>query len=145
MKVRIDVSGASEMLKDLKRMGLAGQVAAKTVFGRFTGRVVPKAQGRTPVEPEDGGALRDSVRATKPTTTRTGLVSAGVIAGGAPLARALAKGHHKANVYAVVQHEDLTLKHTVGGPKFIERPFLQEVERVPDELLAEMDRVRDAG
>lgn len=145
MKVRIDVSGANEMLADLKRLGPAGVTAAKGVFGRFTARVVAKAKPQTPVDPEDGGALRDSVRATKPTSTRTGLVSAGVVAGGAPLARHLAAGHHKANVYAVVQHEDLTKHHTTGGPKFIERPFLQEIERVPDELLAELDKVANAG
>lgn len=133
------------MLSDLKRMGLAGQTAARTVFGKFTARVVAKAKPLTPVDPEDGGALRDSVRATKPTATRTGLVSAGVVAGGAPLAQHLAAGHHKANVYAVVQHEDATLHHTTGGPKFVERPFLQEIERVPDELLTEMDRVANAG
>lgn len=145
MRVRFDVSGADEAIADLKRMGLAGQKAALKVFGAFTARVVAKAKPLTPVEPEDGGWLRDSVRAAKPTVTRTGLVSATVVAGGAPLKAHLAKGHHSENVYAVVQHEDLSATHTVGGPKFIERPFLQELQKVPDDLMAEMDRVRDAG
>lgn len=145
MKIRIDVSGANEMLSDLKRMGVAGQVAAKTVFGKFTARVLAKARPLTPVDPIDGGTLRASGRTTKPTATRTGLVSAGVVFGGAPLAQHLAATHHKANVYAVVQHEDLTAKHAEGGPKFLERPFLQEVTAVPDELMNEIDRVRDAG
>lgn len=145
MRTRVDVSGASELLKDLKRMGTAGQVAAKTVFGRFTTRVVAKARLLTPVEPEDGGALRASVRTTRPNVTRAGMVSAGVVAGGTPLRSVLAKGHHTENVYAIVQHEDLTLKHTDGQAKYLERPFLQEVPGLPDELIEEMDQVRDAG
>lgn len=139
MRVRVDVSGADDVIAQLKGMGPKGIDVAKRVLGNVTARIVPRAKAITPVEPEDGGDLRDSVRATKPTRTRTGLVSAGVVAGGAPLRRSLEREGHTMNVYAVVQHEDLTLQHTVGQAKFIERPFMAEIPKVPGELLAGLD------
>lgn len=143
MRVRIAVD-YGDCITTLRRLGQAGRDTTKAYFGVFTGRVVAKAKPLTPVEPEDGGQLRDSVRATKPTVTQAGLVSAGVVAGGAPLKASLSREHHNMNVYAVVQHEDAGLKHSVGGPKYIERPFLEEIERVPDELLEALDRVANA-
>lgn len=135
----MDVSGADEALAELKRLGKAGQDATKQVFGAWTREVVAAAKPETPVDPEDGGELRASVRATKPTVTRTGLVSASVVAGGAPLRKSL--GGHKANVYAIVQHERLDLKHSQGGPKFIERPFMRKLAQLPARLLEAIDRV----
>ena len=138
MKVRIDVTGDREMRASLKALGGAGVTVAKKVFEDVTVEVVRMAKPLTPVEPEDGGQLRDSVRKTKPMVTRAGRVSAGVVAGGAPLKPFL--GSRRANVYAVVQHEDLTLKHKTGQAKFIEIPMMRKAPTVPGRLLAELDR-----
>jgi len=139
LRVRIQIDGDRELMNALQRMGKAGLPAAKKVLKAFTDRVVPQAKAITPVEPEDGGALRDSVRATRPTLTSRGVLSVGVLAGGAPLAGKVAATHHHYNVYAVVQHEDLTLRHTDGESKFIEKPFVREAARVPGELLEALD------
>jgi len=137
VKVSVRIEGEKEVLRSLSELGKAGQDAAKRAFGRVTARVVQKAKPLTPVEPEDGGQLRDSVRAAKPTRTRSGLISAAVVAGGAPLKRVM-EGR-KANVYAVIQHEDLTLKHTTGQGKFLEIPFLREAPSAHQELERELD------
>jgi hypothetical protein len=135
MKVRVEASGDQAVLDDLRRLGPAGQAAAKAVLGAVTAALVPKVQAVTPVDPEDGGQLRASVRATRPTLTSRGVVSAGIQAGGAPL-----KGVPGGDIYAVVQHEDVTLHHTQGGPKYVERPFFAAMPTVPDLLREALDR-----
>lgn len=138
MRVRVEVTGADEVRKSLAKLGRAGQEAARKVLGDEVRDMLPEIKANTPVDPEDGGQLRDSVRATKPTITRTGRVSAGVVAGGAPLRKVL--GKRKANVYAVVQHEEMGLQHTTGGPKFVERAFVRRAPKIPAKLLDALDR-----
>lgn len=143
MRVRVEVSGQDEILNSLQRLGLAGQDIGLRVLGDAAKEIAAAAKPLAPVDPEDGGQLRDSIRTTKPTRTRAGRISAGVVAGGAPLNKVM--GKRKANVYAVVQHEDLTLHHATGGAKFLERPFNAIAPKVPDRLQAEIDRVTNAG
>jgi hypothetical protein len=138
----VKVEGEAELMRDFAQLGKAGQVAGLRVAGRVCARVVPQAKALTPVEAADGGALRDSIRTTKPTVTRAGRVSAGVAAGGAPLRRlASERGRALPGQYGSIVHEDLTLKHTSGEPKFVEKPFFREVASVPDELRDEMDEL----
>lgn len=140
MRVQVQVTGVEEVRESLRRVGEAGVPVAKRVLKAFTDRVVPRVKDATPVSPEDGGQLRDSVRATRPTVTKKGVISAGVVAGGAPLERLASEaGHKDPGIYGVAQHEDMTKRHTVGGPKFVENPFMQEAPAVPDELLEELD------
>lgn len=137
MRVRVEVSGEDEILNSLQRLGTVGQEIALRVLGDAAKEIVAAAKPLAPVDPEDGGQLRDSIRTTKPTKTRAGRISAGVVAGGAPLNRVM--GKRKANVYAVVQHEDLTLKHHTGRAKFLEIPVNHIAPKVPDRLQAEID------
>lgn len=140
MKAVVKVEGQEQVVKSMKEFGIAGEIAMIRVAGRIAARVVPRAQALAPVEDEDGGALRDSIRTSKPTKTRAGRVSAGVVAGGAPLRRlASERGRALPGSYGSIQHEDLTLKHRSGQPKFVEIPFFQEVVKTPAELQAELD------
>lgn len=140
MKVVVKVEGVEEVMASLGRIGKAGDEAAKRAFGRICQRVVPKAKALAPVDDEAGGDLRDSIRTTKPTKTSAGRISAGVVAGGAPLRRlASERGHALPGTYGSIQHEDLTLKHKTGQAKFVEIPFMQEVVKAPEELTAELD------
>jgi hypothetical protein len=59
------------------------------------------------------------------------------VAGGKKLEQRL--GKRKANVSAIVQHEDLTLKHTRGQAKFLERPGNQVAPSIPDAIMAKLD------
>lgn len=140
MRARVEIEGQEEVLRQMKAFGVAGEIAMLRVAGRVCQRVVPQAKALAPVEHEDGGALRDSIRTTKPNKTRAGRVSAGVVAGGAPLRRlASERGRALPGSYGSIQHEDLTLKHATGEPKFVEKPFFREVVKVPDELVDELD------
>lgn len=138
--MRVEVSGQQEILDDLQRMGEAGVRIGLKVLGDAAKEIVPKAQAITPVDDVDGGQLRDSIRVTKPNRTKAGRISAGVVAGGAPLKKVM-EGR-KANYYAVKQHEDLTLRHRTGGPKFLERAGNDVSPKIPGRLQAAMDAER---
>jgi hypothetical protein len=142
MRVVVKIEGVEDVIASLKRVGEAGEKAMLRVAGATTARVVPQAKAITPVEDADGGSLRDSVRATKPTKTRAGRVSAGVVAGGAPLRRlASERGRALPGQYGSIIHEDLTLRLSNGQHKFVEKPFFAEVPKVPDALEAALDQL----
>lgn len=75
--------------------------------------------------PVDTGVLRDSGFVAPPEIDGN-VVSVELGYGGA------------ASAYALVQHERLDYHHTVGGPKYLERPFLDAMngleERLADRL-----------
>lgn len=132
----------ADVLSDLQALGKRGEEIGLRVLGDGAKEILSASRPLVPVEPEDGGQLRDSGRTTKPTRTSAGRISAGVVYGGAPLKRFL--GHRKANVYAVVQHEDLTLKHTHGQAKFLEIPANRIAVKIPDRVMAEIERANSA-
>jgi len=141
-RVVADVTGDRELIRDLLRLGDKGLDMAKDILGEATRTIANRAKSLSPVDPIDGGQLRDSIRATKPTRTRAGRISAGVLAGGASLARLVSeRGHKEPGSYALIVHEDPTLKHSQGQFKFIEQPFLEVAPKVPDMVLDALDKV----
>jgi len=142
-RVVADVTGDRELIRELLALGAAGVEMGKEVLGDATQRIVKAAQPITPVDDIDGGQLRDSIRATKPQKTAAGRISAGVVAGGAPLSRLVSeKGHKEPGAYAAIVHEDTTMRHPNGGrAKFIEEPWLVEAVKVPDALRDRLDKV----
>jgi len=145
-RIKVSVTGQKELLAELRKFGDVGDEAGKRVLGAACARVVPMARALAPVEEGDGGALRDSIRTTKPTKTRAGRISAGVVAGGAPLRRlASERGRALPGSYGSIQHEDLTLKHKSGEAKFLEKPFFRVVNDVPDDLMQEVDALQKQG
>jgi len=142
MRVRADVTGDKDVLRELVRFHKAGD-RVKDVLGTVAAKIAQQAKTLTPVDEIDGGDLRDSVRATKPRATKAGAFTASVIAGGPRLEGLLSeRGHKEPGLYAAVVHEDPTLTHATGQYKFIETPWLQEAPKVPDMILSELDKAR---
>ena len=140
-RARVEVSGGEELLRELQRMGPRGALVAIQVLSEKTKEIVAIAKQLVPVEDVEGGDLRDSIRTSKPSKTKAGRISAGVVAGGAMLRRlASERGRKDPGAYGVVQHEDLTLRHPGGGQaKFLEQPWLEVSETVPDALREAID------
>lgn len=141
---RIEVTGQDDLAKMLGDLGREGGEAAKRVLIRKADKILAAARPLVPDDPlTSGNDLKSSLRRTRGSIMKNGDVIITVIAGGAPLEAALAaKGHKGANVYAIVQHEDLTLKHQHGGPKYLERPVYQIAPEIPTDLQAEIDGLR---
>lgn len=141
-RVVADVTGDREIIRDLLALGKAGVEIGKSVLDETNDRIVNSAQAIAPVDDIDGGDLRDSIRKTKPVQTSAGRISAGVVAGGAPLEKLVSeRGHKEPGSYAMVQHEDTSLRHPNGGrAKFVEEPWLVEAPKVPDILMARIDK-----
>lgn len=77
--------------------------------------------------PVDVGTLRDSGYVDDP-DIRGGKVGVEIGYGG------------EAEDYAVVQHEDMSLHHTVGGPKFLEIPFNEHANGMDDRIAERVKR-----
>ena len=141
MRIRVDVTGDREVQQELERAGEAGRVASVRVLGRAMQRVVPLARALAPVDPSEPGELRATIRISKPMVNRrTGRVSAGIVAGSRALGdpRALVQEIGEARIGRAKAR--IRLRHRRGGQaRYLFVPFSKEAERVPVELLDEVD------
>ena len=143
MRIRVNVDGEKRLLKYLSRLGPDAAVVGKDVLGKVVADLVPRIKAVTPVQPVDGGELRQSVRKSVRINKRTGRVAASVIAGGR-----LTAEPGKKNVYASVQeageariHGQLVrFSHTVGQSPFMEQEVFKAAAKVPDKLRAAITR-----
>jgi len=115
-RVRVHMKGAREFERRLARLAQAAplvRAAAKALYTEAE-LVMTEAKKRTPV---DTGALRSSGLVEPPLLTGASVeVSFGFGGPAAP--------------YAVVQHERLDYRHTVGQAKFLEQPFNEALPRI---------------
>lgn len=105
--VKITAVGDKELLKQIHALGTRGFQAAKKVIYQKAEVISGRAKESVPV---DTGALRSTIHVE---IEEGDTASASVVAGG------------PAAPYAAIVHEDMLARHTVGGPKYIERPVLE--------------------
>lgn len=111
----IQVQGVPQLRAALRAAGAMATPALAAAGLQEMEEIMAEAKMITPV---DLGVLRDSGHVLPPKITAKEVeITAGF--GGA------------ASDYAVVQHERLDYNHTVGGPKFLERPFLAHMPTIP--------------
>jgi hypothetical protein len=130
-KATIRLEGFTELFAYLNRVGGNAREAAIEVFNAGTQRVYAASQSIVPVSPEDGGQLKASGRVSKARVSKKDVVTASVNYGGTVLAR-LAPGDNP--LYGIVQHEDLSAKHSHGEAKFLEKPMVAQRELIMNEL-----------
>lgn len=131
-KGKITLRGFNELYRALNVVDENAQEAGREVLNAAVERVFQKSQALVPVAPEDGGQLKASARKSKARISRrSGSVTASVQYGGSRLLKIAPNDNP---IYAIVQHEDLTLKHSRGEAKYLEKPALAERERVEREL-----------
>jgi hypothetical protein len=138
--IRVEIEGADDMLAEIERLGHVGLVAARDAMAGKAQQIKAKALPLVPDDPESPGLLKDTLRVYAPRTAslKPGkTIFVGVVAGGRKLEKAM--GKRKANVSAIVQHEDLTLKHRKGQAKFLERPGNDVAPSIPDAIMAKLD------
>ena len=104
---------------------------------------VPKIKAITPVQPVEGGELRESVRAGRPTyQKRTGEVTASIIAGGMLVDE---KGWGRVpSIYANVQEAGtwltgrlagIRIRHRVGRSPYMSQEVMKAAQTIPQRLL----------
>jgi len=139
LKIRVEGTDLAGVIANMRALGKAGPEAGARVLGQLAQDVAAKARLLCPDDPTTPEAnLRDTIRATKATRGQSGMISAAVIAGGARLNKL--KGGKGWNIIAIVQHEDVTLKHAHGQAKFVEQPFLQAVPSVGPAIQEALDQ-----
>lgn len=115
MAIEFTIEGGPELIAKLTEMGVKGnQIAATAIFQQAEAIM---AESKARFVPVDTGVLRASGFVSPPRITSEGIeIQMGY--GGA------------AEAYAVEQHENLTYRHTVGGPKYLERPLMEAARNV---------------
>lgn len=103
--VKFELKGVQKVLEELKRTQENMAIAAGGAMYLEGWNVMTEAKQNAPV---DMGPLRDSGYVTLPERAQDGRMTVELGFGG------IAKD------YAVRQHEELTWRHEVGGPKFLE-------------------------
>ncbi len=107
MAVRMDLKGDKEMARKIAAIGKKYPDRILTVLTKTAELIMTISKGLVPV---DFGILRTSGHVVSAVKKGKGFVVE-MVYGGA------------ASDYALVQHEDLSLSHTVGGPKYLEAPL----------------------
>lgn len=74
--------------------------------------------------PVDLGALRASGYVKRYTEGKTFAVELGFGGPSAP--------------YALIQHENMQYNHTTGGPKYLERPVMEQADSIPRDIAREV-------
>jgi hypothetical protein len=124
-KMKIQLSGMGDLFRKLDRLGEDVNEAGFEVFDAATKRVFGKSQQTIPVLT---GAGKQSGRRSKPRISRrTGVITASVSYGGAPLTRL---APNEPSIYLLAVHEDPNHR----GYKFLERPMTAEKANVLRDL-----------
>lgn len=119
MADHVEIRGANVLVQGLETLGAEALPALASAVFQEAERIMTEA--KTQYVPVDTGVLRDS-----------GFVSPPEI-GGMEVSVTLGFGG-AASAYALVQHERLDYTHTVGGPKYLERPVLNATNGMEDRL-----------
>lgn len=121
-RFRIRVRGIEQVRRALRRLnGTANEAFARELF-REGETIMTESKQLVPV---DSGALRSTGHVTPP-VREAGTLRVTLAYGGPAGAEGVSdEGKGRYVGYALHVHEDLTARHTVGGPKFLERPALE--------------------
>lgn len=118
----VRIVGLARVRANLRKFGAAGNKALKRQLHTEANLIAGASKDR--FVPVDEGVLRSSIHAPLP-SEKSGVVIQEIVAGG------------PAAPYAARQHEDMTLRHTVGGPKYLERPVLEALDSGLNNRLAD--------
>lgn len=145
MRFKVAVEGAEEVQQFLRTMTPETKKRLRPRLIKWGEKVLAVSRPGVPVsEDEDPGSLRDIGRVLRPTlsSTKAKLVVS-VVYGGDPLRPFVRRGGRKDDTgYAIIQHEDLTLKHDDGRAKYLELPFLAAAPEIPELVLEVADEMQ---
>ena len=115
----LTLKGVDVVLKNLRQIQTnVPDSAGAALFNRAEVIMTDSKQNYVPV---DTGALRGSGHVQQP------------VKSGNEIAVTMGYGG-VANAYAIPQHERLDYNHTVGGPKYLERPLLEHGKTLARDL-----------
>ena len=120
MSLDFVLTGVDGLHAKLQALGREGVQKVAAAMYQEAEAIMTAAKDQTPVET---GVLRDSGHVDLP-VIEPGSVTVTMGFGGA------------AEDYALVQHERMDFKHKVGNAKYLERPFLEKVNGLPERVAA---------
>lgn len=119
MALEVEIEGMEVLTARLRELGATGMRIAGLALHTEAETIMSESKSR--YVPVDTGVLRASGIVLQPASDREG-VEVRMGYGGA------------AEDYALIQHERLDYKHSVGGPKYLERPLLEAAKGMTERL-----------
>jgi len=129
--------GFNAIIADLQRLGDVGISIAKKRFAAAGPQIVARQKAMAPVDVQDGGQMRDSIRFTAPRAGAKSFASMSFTVGGDVLLPYLQGRIY--NVYAIVQETDPTLHHDGGQAGFMTQPVAQAAPAIFDGIAKDID------
>lgn len=124
------VNGGDKVLEGLD--ALVAELPQAVAAALYQEAEAIMADSKANYVPVDTGVLRDSGYVEQPEIDGNE-ISVTLGYGGA------------ASAYALVQHERLDFHHTVGGPKYLERPFLDAAAGLEERLADRLEPLLGGG
>lgn len=121
--IKVTVTGEKEMAAKFR--AFAKKFPKKIEASLFKQCEKIMTRSKRDFVPVDTGALRSTGMVEKPKTTKRG--TSVTLAYGGP-----------AVDYAVEQHENLDYNHTVGGPKYLERPLNESAKTLASDIAKDL-------
>ncbi len=121
----------------LRQLGAVGELAARARFAAAAPQITARQRALAPVDAVDGGQMRDSIRHGGPRTRGKEFVAVEFVVGGDVLLPFL--GRRAANVYALLQETDTSLRHRRGQAGFMTQPVAQMSPGVFERVAADVD------
>lgn len=139
------VAGEPEFRRAVTQLGPEAIQATKDVLLEAADEAVTRIRPHVPVDPENGGQLKASLRRTRPRfSKRSRRVTASVVAGGAKLDDDPAR----ANVYpwaqekgeAIIHGKARRFTHTVGQSPYMAVEVFKIGAAIPEKLMAALNK-----
>ena len=136
----VKITGLTEVISELEKLGVDVRKATRDALNDAGASILSQARQLVPF---DQGILRGSGSIASPKLTATSKTTSVGVRFGGPSGVKNADGETVSVNYAIIQHEDMTLKHPGGGEaKYLEKPFLAEIGSYPAGLAR---RIKDQG
>jgi len=142
-KTTVRIEGLAEMYAKLAKIAPAAAEIGRKLINVAVEETYNGSQALVPVDAIDGGQLKASGTKQKARINKkTNVVTGAVVYGGAKLmSSAIPKV--KTGLYAIVQHEDLMLRHDSGQAKYVEIPAVLAGRTLLDALSQELSNIAD--
>ena len=136
----VKMTGLDEVVAVLEALGVDIRKATAGALNDAGNSILMQSNQLVPF---DQGVLKGSGSVASPKLTKTSKTTSVGVRYGGPSGVKNAEGETVSVNYAIIQHEDLSLKHPGGGEaKFLEKAFLAEIKSYPAGLGR---RIKDQG
>lgn len=136
-RVEVKVKGVTELQRNLRRIQKKAPEKFRAALYTAAERIMTDSKKLCPVAPEFGGSLRQSGHVVMPDRAKLEVFLG--YGGPAGIGNVQGESNDEEVGYAVVQHEELSYRHTTGEAKYLEKAVRAAVPDLAEEIAKDCD------